>query len=76
MIIHIDLPLVAVHAAVQHISDAHLPAQRRRLEDREGADQVAQPFAPARLRVAAALDGAQPVERMDGVWIAQAEREW
>src|SRR5262245_25491771 len=69
----VDLALVAVDTSLEYLIDRNLAAQRRRLEDRKGAGQVAQTLAPAGLGVGATLDRPQPVELLDGVGVAQAQ---
>src|SRR5262245_13727007 len=71
----VDLALIPVDPAVEHLVHRNLATERRGFEDREGAGQVAQPLAAAGLGVGAALDRPQPVELLDGVGVAQAQRE-
>src|SRR5579883_1460249 len=74
-VVLIDLTLVGIGLPLQHLGQHDLTPQHRRFQDGECGSQVVQPFTSAGLGVGAVLDGAQPVEVLDGIGVAQAQRE-
>src|SRR5437868_9276853 len=74
-VVLVDLTLIDVGAAVEHLIERDPASERRRLEDGVGAGQIAQALLPAGLRVSAALNRAQPIELLDGKRIAQPQRK-
>src|SRR3712207_1578281 len=75
IVVLVDLALVGIGAAGEYLVERDLAAQCRRLQNCEGAGQVAQALAPACLGIGAAFDSLQPVELLDGVRVTQPQRK-
>src|SRR6185436_4032138 len=71
----INLALIAIDPPIEHFFECDVASQRRGLKHCEGAGQVAQPFFAAGLGIIPTRDRLEPVELLDGVGVAQAERE-